>query len=87
MLGLRVEFSSQLGLSPVGYEHATLTENVSLIYAKDFQELRDQIASAWNSGSGVDIRWLVADQLGTPRMIFDQSGTLAYTTRLDYMCY
>jgi len=76
---------SQLGLSMGGYEHATLTENVSSIYAKDFQELRDQIASAWNSGSDVDIRWLVGDQLGTPRMIFDQSGTLATTTRHDYL--
>src|SRR6185369_8377247 len=35
--------------------------------------------------SVVDIRWVVADQLGTPRMIFDQSGSLANVSRHDYM--
>jgi hypothetical protein len=30
--------------------------------------LREQILSAWNSGTGgVEINWLVADQLGTPQ--------------------
>ncbi len=76
----------QLGLPIGGYEHPTLTENESLIYAKDFQELREQITSAWNTGaSGVDLRWLVSDQLGTPRMIFDLSGSLASTKRHDYL--
>ncbi len=76
---------SQLGLSTGGYAHPTLTENSSLIYAIDFQELRNQIASAWNSSDSVDVRWLVPDQLGTPRMIFDQSGSLANTKRHDYL--
>jgi hypothetical protein len=31
-----------------------------------------------------NINWLVKDQLGTPRMIFDQSGSLATTKRHDY---
>jgi RHS repeat-associated protein len=76
---------SQLGLS-TSYAHPTLTENTSWIYATDFQELRDQILSAWNSGTGgVDTNWLVADQLGTPRMIFDKSGSLANTKRHDYL--
>jgi RHS repeat-associated protein len=86
---------SQLGLS-TSYAHPTLTENSSWIYATDFQELSDQILSAWNSGTGgVDINWLVADQLGTPRMIFDKSGSLTVTnqngnyvsgmTRHDYL--
>jgi RHS repeat-associated protein len=77
---------SQLGLSTGGYAHPTLTENSSWIYATDFQELRDQILSAWNSGtSGADIQWLVADQLGTPRMIFDKTGALANVKRHDYL--
>jgi RHS repeat-associated protein len=41
---------------------------------------------AWTpaeSSSGV--HWLVADQLGTPRMIFDQSGILANVKRHDYL--
>ncbi|HYV24763.1 MAG TPA: RHS repeat-associated core domain-containing protein [Pyrinomonadaceae bacterium] len=50
------------------------------------QELRDRILAVWQSGGGgVDIRWLVADQLGTPRIIFDQSGSLATTSRHDYL--
>jgi RHS repeat-associated protein len=32
-----------------------------------------------------DVRWIVADQLGTPRMIFDQSGSLANVSRHDYL--
>jgi RHS repeat-associated protein len=35
--------------------------------------------------SGVDIEWLVTDQLGTPRMIADQTGTLAGVKRHDYL--
>jgi RHS repeat-associated protein len=31
------------------------------------------------------IRWLVADHLGTPRMIIDQTGDLANMTRHDYL--
>src|SRR5256884_5379746 len=34
---------------------------------------------------GGQIHWLVTDQLGTPRMIFDQSGSLANTSRHDYL--
>jgi RHS repeat-associated protein len=77
---------SHLHLSTGGYAHPTLIENISWIYAIDFQELRDQVLSAWNSSTGgVDVRWLVSDQLGTPRMIFDQSGSLASMSRHDYL--
>jgi RHS repeat-associated protein len=34
---------------------------------------------------GVDLRWLVADQLGTPRMVIDKTGSLAGVTRHDYL--
>jgi RHS repeat-associated protein len=45
---------------------------------------------AWGaSGSSAtpasDIKWLVSDQLGTPRMIFDKTGSLANTKRHDYL--
>ena len=37
-------------------------------------------------GSGsADVQWLVTDQLGTPRMIFDRTGSLANTKRHDYL--
>jgi hypothetical protein len=35
------------------------------ILAIHIQELRDRVLNAWISGSAVDIRWLVTDQLGT----------------------
>jgi hypothetical protein len=41
--------------------------------------------SAWSSGSSVEINWVVKDQLGTPRMIFDQTGSLANVKRHDYL--
>ena len=38
---------------------------------------------AWGPSGG--LKWFVSDQLGTPRMILDQSGSLAGVTRHDYM--
>ncbi len=35
--------------------------------------------------SGADVRWLVADHLGTPRIIADKTGSLAGITRHDYL--
>jgi RHS repeat-associated protein len=41
---------------------------------------------AWtDTSSTANINWLVADQLGTPRMIFDKTGALATTKRHDYL--
>jgi len=31
------------------------------------------------------VQWLVTDQLGTPRMVFDKTGSLATTKRHDYL--
>jgi RHS repeat-associated protein len=36
-------------------------------------------------GGTSQIQWLVPDQLGTPRMIFDQTGSLANMKRHDYL--
>jgi RHS repeat-associated protein len=43
---------------------------------------------AWSpteSSAGVGIQWLVSDQLGTPRMIVDETGALANMKRHDYL--
>jgi len=42
---------------------------------------------AWTgaSSSTANVNWLVTDQLGTPRMIFDKTGSLAATKRHDYL--
>jgi RHS repeat-associated protein len=42
-----------------------------------------QVAGSGNSGA--DIHWLVADHLGTPRMIADRTGSLAGVSRHDYL--
>lgn len=41
---------------------------------------------AWGTtvSTAADVRWLVADHLGTPRMVVDQAGSLAGVTRRDY---
>ncbi|HEU4510321.1 MAG TPA: RHS repeat-associated core domain-containing protein, partial [Pyrinomonadaceae bacterium] len=39
---------------------------------------------AWTTGSS-NVKWLVPDHLGTPRMIIDQTGTLANIKRHDYL--
>src|SRR6185503_4118903 len=44
-----------------------------------FRELKILLSS-----TGV-IQWMVADNLGTPRMIFDQGGSLANLKRHDYL--
>ncbi len=54
-----------------------------LVKAVHIQELRDRVLAAWSLGTALEINWLVADQLGTPRMIFDQTGSLA--KRHDYL--
>ena len=35
--------------------------------------------------SSAQIHWLVTDQLGTPRMVFDETGSLANISRHDYL--
>jgi RHS repeat-associated protein len=36
-------------------------------------------------GTTAEVKWMVADQLGTPRMVVDKSGSLAGVTRHDYL--
>lgn len=56
------------------------------ILADHIQELRNRTLNAWQGGGGgVDIRWLVADQLGTPRIVLDKTGSFAGTKRHDYL--
>jgi RHS repeat-associated protein len=43
------------------------------------------ISSASGGVPTTNINWLVTDQLGTPRMIVDQSGSLASVKRHDYL--
>jgi RHS repeat-associated protein len=90
------EARAALGLSAANYTDPTLISGYQ-IKAAHVQELRTKTNEALTTGAGssLDIRWLVADQLGTPRMIFDQSGDLTVldqngnyvrgVTRHDYL--
>jgi RHS repeat-associated protein len=44
-----------------------------------------KISGNLSSGGAGTVHWLVPDQLGTPRMILDQTGTLANVKRHDYL--
>jgi RHS repeat-associated protein len=45
----------------------------------------DRAGKTSSAGVGSPIQWLVSDHLGTPRMIVDQTGTLANVKRHDYL--
>jgi RHS repeat-associated protein len=84
-----------LGIQLPSYEDSTLvgySENplsATMIKAVHIRQLRDAathgIGGSGGAGSTFQIHWLVTDQLGTPRMGFDQSGSLATTSRHDYL--
>jgi hypothetical protein len=47
--------------------------------------LTNVVISGGGGSSSESIHYLVSDQLGTPRMIYDQSGSLASMSRHDYL--
>jgi len=83
ILEMRTALDQALGAPSGGYS-AGLAQGFP-IKAIHIQELRDRVLAAWTSRSSTQINWLVADQLGTPRMIFDQSGSLSKVSRHDYL--
>jgi RHS repeat-associated protein len=81
------EARTALGLSAASYTDPNLTTG-DTIKAAHIQELRGKANETITAGGGTtttEINWLVADQLGTPRMIFDKTGSLANTKRHDYL--
>jgi RHS repeat-associated protein len=80
---MRMALDEALGAPPNGY--ASGLAQGQLMLAVHIQELRDRVLAAWQSGAGADIRWLVTDQLGTPRLVVDVTGNPAGVTRHDYL--
>lgn len=81
---MRIALDQALG--PPSPSYTTGLAQNQPILAAHIQELRNRVLAAWNSGSGgIDVRWLVTDQLGTPRMIFDQTGNFTSVSRHDYL--
>lgn len=83
IIEMRTALDQALGPPALGYA-AGLAQN-QLIKAVHIQELRDRVLNTWVSGTSIDLRWLVSDHLGTPRMILDQTGSLAGVSRHDYL--
>src|SRR5712691_8179633 len=83
ILEMRTALDQALGAPSGGYS-AGLAQN-QLVMAIHIQELRNRVLAAWQSGSSTQVNWLVGDQLGTPRMVFDQSGSLSGISRHDYL--
>lgn len=91
------EALSDLGIPLPTYTDANLVgfsedpQNATPIKAEHIRQLRDYVrsgvgGSGGGGGSGpLQIHWLVTDQLGTPRMIVDQTGLLANLKRHDYL--
>ena len=79
------EARTALNLSAASYTDPSL--GGVTVKAVHVQELRTRTNEALTTviGGGVDIRWLVADQLGTPRIIIDKTGALANVKRHDYL--
>ncbi|MDX6500664.1 MAG: hypothetical protein QOG23_3924 [Blastocatellia bacterium] len=85
ILEMRVALNQALGAPPAPGYAAGLAQGFP-IRAVHIQELRNRVLAQWNNGPGtVEFRWLVTDQLGTARMIFDESGSLATVSRHDYL--
>ena len=42
-------------------------------------------SSGGGSGSSATVKWIVNDRLGTPRMVFDQTGSYTGVSRHDYL--
>ncbi len=80
------EARTALGLPAASYTDSNLISGI-LIKAAHVQELRTKTNETLTSGtaSTLDLRWLVTDQLGTPRIIVDLSGSLPNTSRHDYL--
>ncbi|HBB88169.1 MAG TPA: hypothetical protein DC047_11180 [Blastocatellia bacterium] len=86
------EALTALGIQTSNYDDQTLSgaPNGTLIKKVHITQLRQRATSGTggsggSSSSAFTVQWLVADQLGTPRMIFDETGSLANTKRHDYL--
>ncbi|HEX7958118.1 MAG TPA: LamG-like jellyroll fold domain-containing protein, partial [Pyrinomonadaceae bacterium] len=44
-----------------------------------------EVGAAAGAGGAASVQWLVSDQLGTPRMVLDATGSLAGVKRHDYL--
>jgi RHS repeat-associated protein len=81
-----------LGIQTSSYDDQTLAgaPNGTIIKKVHITQLRLRATSGTGGAGGSSanqfgVEWLVTDQLGTPRMVFDETGSLANVKRHDYL--
>jgi len=98
---LRVFFSTNLqgtvflgSIKPSGTEYQSYSSLVFTVLSGTSANISFVGAGSTNSMAFIDdvririidnVEWLISDHLGTPRMIFDKTGSLAGTRRHDYL--
>ena len=82
VLGVQISAYSDSPL--VGAPTGTLIKGVHIRQLRE-RATKGIAGSGGGGGPSVNIHWLVTDQIGTPRMIFDLSGSLATVSRHDYL--
>jgi RHS repeat-associated protein len=70
--------------STVAPQYPLLVDSSISTGSTGVNQFTNVVISGMNSSASV-INWLVADHLGTPRMIFDKTGSLANVKRHDYL--
>jgi RHS repeat-associated protein len=86
------EALTALGIQTSNYDDQTLAgaPNGTIIKKVHITQLRQRATSGTGGAGGSSstqfgVQWLVVDQLGTPRMVFDDTGSLANVKRHDYL--
>ncbi|MGH9872943.1 MAG: RHS repeat-associated core domain-containing protein [Pyrinomonadaceae bacterium] len=86
------EALTALGIQTSNYDDQTLAgaPNGTVIKKVHITQLRQRSTSGIGGAGGSSpnqfgVQWLVTDQLGTPRMVFDETGSLSNVKRHDYL--
>jgi RHS repeat-associated protein len=83
IIEMRAALDQALGAPSPAYS-AGLSQG-QVVKAIHIQELRNRVVAAWVTSGSNSTNWLVSDQLGTPRIVFDETGALANVKRHDYL--
>jgi RHS repeat-associated protein len=76
---------NNLVLRKVSFTPVTTTKIRVLVTGALASYSRIAEVEAYGGAAAADVRWLVSDQLGTPRMVFDRTGSLSGVARHDYL--
>lgn len=64
---------------------SSITPTYPLLVDTSLYSTGSTVSNIVFSGAAAQVQWLISDHLGTPRMIIDQSGSLATVKRHDYL--